>query len=70
MIYIVKTTSTFENVYTIEAASESEARGAVMDDGTPPNFFQKHLGERIVDIETSSDTPDDISKRIRKAGYV
>jgi hypothetical protein len=70
MKYIIKTLSTFEHMYIIEAESESEARSAVMDDATPPDYFQKHLGEHVVDVGISTDHDAAIQANIRKEGYL
>lgn len=70
-IFVIKTRSTFENVYIVEADSLAEAKSAVMDDGNPPDFYQKHLGEVVVDTESKfSDTLRcDVIKDITGKGY-
>lgn len=69
MLHIIKTQTTFENIYLIEADSEAEARSAVMDDDIPPDFVQKHLGERVTDVTRSVDATADIITRLKKEGY-
>jgi hypothetical protein len=70
MKYIIKTLSSFEHMYVIEAESESEARSDVMEGAFIPDFFQKHLGEHVVTIVESTEADDDIIANIRKEGYL
>lgn len=49
MDFTIKTHSTFENIYNVKANSLQEAIAIVMNSDNPPDFYQKHLGEKIVD---------------------
>lgn len=49
-IFLVKTVSSFENVYAIEANSYAAAEARFHED--PPDFHQKHLKEDVYSIET------------------
>lgn len=70
MLCLVKTVSTFENVYLVEAGSESEARLAVMEDGTPPDFLQKHQGEKVTEVYEVHESRPAITTTLRKNGYI
>jgi len=63
--YIVTTKSTFENVYKVEASSEIEAK-AMLDDTY--NFYQKHIGEDIIDVSIK-DPDTDHHKDMLNKGY-
>ena len=63
--YIVTTKSTFENVYKVEASSEIEAK-AMLDDIY--NFYQKHIGEDIIDVSIK-DPDTDHHKDMLNKGY-
>ena len=69
MQYIITTTSTFENVYVVDAPDEDTARDAVMNDGNPPDFYQRHLGERVTAVDTSTQSYADAVKDLRDRGY-
>lgn len=64
----VITQSTFENVYLIEAESKEEAVGMVLDSNNAPDFYQKHLGEGMRDVNIVSD-PQAWPDTIRSKGY-
>ena len=69
MKYVVKTVSSFENVYVIDAATKDDAIERVMNTHTPPDFYQKHLGEKVTCIEPVTMTETQCIKRIREQGY-
>ena len=71
MLYIIKTKSVFEHIYVIEAPAKSIATAMVMEETAPSNFFQKHLGETIVEVaEAKSGETAVVVDKIRKQGYV
>jgi len=65
MRFTIKTRSTFEHVYIIEAPNEEDAISIVMNEAVPPDFYQKHLGEKIISIDNINVTPEEL----RSAGY-
>lgn len=62
MDFTIKTHSTFENVYNVKANSLQEAIAIVMDCDNPPDFYQKHLGEKAVGHEYKVTTRDELIK--------
>jgi hypothetical protein len=70
MRYVIKTQSTFENVYVIDAPSEEAAKDKVRDNIDPPDFLQKHLGENIIEVTVSTSKKRDTTvRKITKQGY-
>lgn len=70
MRFVIKTQSTFENVYIVDAASEEAAKHIVQDNIDPPDFFQKHLGESIVEVTISTSKKRDTTvRKVQKQGY-
>ena len=61
--YIVKTQSTFENVYLIRAFDPKAAVEFVLDSNNAPDFVQKHLGERALSVEKSTNMTANEMKR-------
>ena len=68
--YQIITRSTFENVYLINAPTKNIAISIVQNRENPPDFFQKHIEEEIVEIiEELSLNEEDFVDNLRKAGY-
>ena len=61
--YIVKTQSTFENIYLIRAFDPKSAVEFVLDSNNAPDFVQKHLGEKALSVEKSSNMSANELKR-------
>lgn len=74
-LYEIHTTSTFENVYIIEANNYDEACFTVLNDGDVPDFYQKHLGEVVqpgLTLVEGNVTDEDLvmaHKSIRDQGF-
>lgn len=66
--FMIKTKSTFENVYLVEASSSDIAERVVANAQLPIDFVQKHLEEKIVSI-TEVREERDLVQELRLAGY-
>jgi hypothetical protein len=70
MQFIIKTQSTFENVYYINAPSRDDAIQQVMNEQNPPDFYQKHSGERIISAEPTTLNECQSNNKCREEGYL
>lgn len=69
MLHVITTRSTFENVYIVEADTEAEAITLVQDEYNPPNYLQKHLGEKVYKTYVSPLDYNETYKQIDSEGY-
>lgn len=67
--FIITTHSTFENVYVVDADTREEAADLVNDGANDFDFYQKHVGEPIVDICTSQDSDETIQAKLVDDGF-
>lgn len=66
----IKTHSTFENVYLIEADTLEQAIHMLHNNMEPPDFMQKHLWEDLYELSTENDLSySDWFSKQKKLGY-
>ena len=67
-LFEVKTRSTFENVYHIEADTVEDAKLAVINECIS-DFYQKHLGEGVISADIAADESA-ATCALREQGYM